>query len=128
MVQAGERGPAVVLSKEKGFDPLLIWLSAETGDSRGASGNNRGGPGRVHPKRRRADNDRARVGRSAVCSAAGWATWDGKAEYLFFGGWHSRRRQSQGGLSGLSPRGWRHFRYAGCAGAPPSSAEGNTAG
>jgi len=31
MVQAGERGPVVVLSKDKGFDPLLAWLSAETG-------------------------------------------------------------------------------------------------
>ncbi|KDP84217.1 hypothetical protein CF70_021225 [Cupriavidus sp. SK-3] len=31
MVQAGERGPVLVLSKDKGFDPLLAWLSAETG-------------------------------------------------------------------------------------------------
>lgn len=29
MVQAGERGPVVVLSNDKGFDPLLAWLSAE---------------------------------------------------------------------------------------------------
>lgn len=31
MVQAGECGPIAVLSNDKGFDPLLAWLSAEAG-------------------------------------------------------------------------------------------------
>jgi hypothetical protein len=31
MVEAGERGPVVILSRDKGFDPLLTWLSAEMG-------------------------------------------------------------------------------------------------
>ncbi|WP_237718207.1 PIN domain-containing protein [Cupriavidus sp. BIS7] len=31
MVEAGERGPVIVLSRDKGFDPLLAWLGAEAG-------------------------------------------------------------------------------------------------
>lgn len=31
MVERGEKGPVFVLSRDKGFDPLLAWLSAELG-------------------------------------------------------------------------------------------------
>lgn len=31
MVEKGERGPVFVLSRDKGFDPLLAWLGAELG-------------------------------------------------------------------------------------------------
>jgi len=31
MVEKGEKGPVFVLSRDKGFDPLLAWLSAELG-------------------------------------------------------------------------------------------------
>ncbi|WP_240745905.1 PIN domain-containing protein [Cupriavidus oxalaticus] len=33
MVEAGEKGPVVVLSKDKGFDPLLAWLNVDAGVS-----------------------------------------------------------------------------------------------
>lgn len=31
MIEAGEKGPAIVLSRDKGFDPLLTWLNTEFG-------------------------------------------------------------------------------------------------
>ncbi|EON18310.1 hypothetical protein C265_19314 [Cupriavidus sp. GA3-3] len=31
MVEKGEKGPVLVLSRDKGFDPLLAWLGAELG-------------------------------------------------------------------------------------------------